>query len=216
MSLRRKYQQGVTLIEVLVATAIISGLGLAIYKLQLASLGNSQQVITRQLMTEYSDSLINQMYAHLNVVGSTDDKLYSLYLEPGHSGATLSDRNYYLDNNMNGYDDAPSVDPSKGCDSGCTDQAFAANLAMIWKFNVVHRTNLPSDDVHATICRDYAMKVPTFDNPNCDTPTGHNPIVLKIVWRTNTDKNEKSFLGNREDNYLMFRVPSRFDVKPIQ
>lgn len=216
MSLKVKHELGFSLIEVLAATAIVAGLGLAIYKLQLASLGNSQQIVTRQLMTQYSDSLINQMYTHLNVVGNGDDKLYSLYLEPGYSGATLNERNYYVDSNMNGYDSAPDHDPSELCNTGCSEKAFAANLALTWKYNVVHRTNLPSDDVHATICRDYAMKVPTFDNPNCDSPNGHNPLVLKIIWRTKMDNNEKNYLGNREDNYLMFRVPERFDVKPIQ
>ena len=57
---------GFSLIEVMVAVAIVSGLGMAIYKLQLVSLATSQQTITKQLMLQYADNLVNQMYCRCN------------------------------------------------------------------------------------------------------------------------------------------------------
>lgn len=198
--------KGFSIIEVLAATAIVAGLGGAIYKLQLTSLGSSQQIITRQLMIQYSDNLINQMNEHLNYVGYSANAFYSLSMEPGsYADSAHQLKNGYVEETYS----KPELDSTKLADCSirnCDDNQFAKYLINTWKKHLRLNTNLPEDNVAAIVCRDQVMAVPTMTNPNC---SNIGPLVLKVIWQPKNQSTETQGLGGRDDNYIVMRIAGR-------
>lgn len=202
--------KGFSLIEVLASVAIVSSLGLAIYKLQLTSLSNSQQIITKQLMLQYTDSLVNQMNTHLNFMGhSNEASMYNdkIYMEPGAYGNL---ENGYAEKNYN--EDETTEAPGNECASGCNDEKFAKYLLKSWKYKLKYQAKLPAANVHAIVCRDGRLNVPSMDNPNCDTsPNSIQPLAIKIVWVNGNESAAETFRKRTDtsDNYILLRVAGR-------
>ncbi len=190
---------GFSLIEVMVAVSIISGLGMAIYKLQLVSLSSSQQALTKQLMLQYADNLINQMYAHENFIVSSGN-YDGLGLMPGYS--SNSSNSAYVETSY-----SAAATPSTDCStSSCNDTNLASYILNTWKSNLATKANLPSSSIKAIVCRDSALGVPSMSSPNCDG--SGTQLALKIVWQPHNYDLESSALGSN-NNYVMLRVPGR-------
>jgi type IV pilus modification protein PilV len=190
---------GFSLIEVMVAVAIVSGLGMAIYKLQLVSLATSQQTITKQLMLQYADNLVNQMYAHENFIVATGSNT-GLGLMPGYS--STSSNSAYVETNY-----STAVTPTTDCSTtSCTDNQLASYLLNTWKTNLTTKSNLPSGNIKAIVCKDSALGVPSMSSPNCDG--NGTQLVIKIVWQPHNYDVESSALFSN-NNYVMLRVPGR-------
>ena len=192
---------GFSLIEVMVAVAIVSGLGMAIYKLQLVSLATSQQTITKQLMLQYADNLVNQMYAHENFVVATGGNT-GLGLMPGYSSTTSNSA--YIETSY-----VSAAVPTKDCSvaaDGCNDSELANYLLNTWKTNLTTKANLPSANIKAIVCKDSALGVPSMSSPNCNG--SGTQLVIKIVWQPHNYDVESSALVSN-NNYVMLRVPGR-------
>lgn len=190
---------GFSLVEVMVAVSIVSGLGMAIYKLQLVSLSSSQQTLTKQLMIQYADNLLNQMYAHENFIAGTGS-FTGLGLMPGYS--STSSNSAYVETSY-----SAAATPSVNCStSACNDSDFAKYILYTWKSNLSTKANLPSSNVKAIVCKDSALGIPSMSSPNCDG-TG-NQLALKIVWQPHNYDVESAALASN-NNYVMLRVPGR-------
>lgn len=190
---------GFSLIEVMVAVAIVSGLGMAIYKLQLVSLATSQQTITKQLMLQYADNLVNQMYAHENFIVASGSNI-GLGLMPGYSSS--SSNSAYVETNY-----STAVPPTTDCSTtSCTDNQLASYVLNTWKTNLTTKANLPSANIKAIVCKDSALGVPSMSSPNCNG--SGTQLVIKIVWQPHNYDVESSALLS-SNNYVMLRVPGR-------
>jgi Tfp pilus assembly protein PilV len=201
----KKKVQGFSLIEVATASTLALLLGSAIFELQLASLSNSQQLVTRQQMVQYSDELLSQMNAQVNFKGEKGkaNSLANLYLEAGYDDAKGDNR--YVD--IGRYTRAGTG--GRDCASDvCDDSNLAQYLLNKWKTNVMEHTNMPASNVRAIICRDYRMEIPTMKDPKCDDKPG-NPLALKIIWEDGNYDAESAKLAERNDNYLMYRIAGR-------
>lgn len=187
----KKLAKGFSLIEVMTAAAVVSGLGVAIYKLQLSALANSQQSVTKQVMLQYADELINTMYAHenfqdLNHINQMPGQVggQSAYAETTYSVASL------------GVNCSTNV---------CNDSDWAKYNLYLWKIKLQTKANLPAANVHGIVCQDSTLSVPSENSPNCD---GSGNLAIKIVWKSHLNNSvESSQLGNV--NYVMLRVPQR-------
>lgn len=200
----KKKVQGFSLIEVATAYTLAAVLGGAIFELQLVSLSNSQQLVTRQQMVQYSDELLSQMNAQVNFKGEKGkgNSLANLYLEAGYDDA-VGNNKYVEIGRYTSAGNKPNCQ-SKACD----DSELAQYLLNTWKTNVMEHTNIPSTNVRAIICRDYKMGIPTMANPKCDDKPG-NPLALKIIWEDGNYDAESAKLAGRNDNYLMYRIAGR-------
>ncbi len=184
-----KSQKGFSLIEVMTAAAVISGLGVAIYELQMSALATSQGSVTKQLVLQYSSDLIDNMFAQ-NTPSSTS----TLSLIPG---GILS---YYVETAY-----SVAVSPNKNCSLDiCSDSDWAKYNIYLWKNNLQTKTNIPATNVHAIICQDSKLSIPSATSPNCD---GSGNLVLKVFWTAHLDTAESLQLGT--SNYIMLRIPQR-------
>lgn len=190
---------GFSLIEVMVAVSIISGLGMAIYKLQLVSLSSSQQTLTKQLMVQYADNLLNQMYAHENFIVSSGN-YNGLGLMPGYSSSASNSA--YIETSYS----AASTPGTNCASSGCNENELANYILNTWKSNLSTKANLPSSNIKAIVCKDSALGIPSMSSPNCDG--SGTQLAIKIVWQPhNYDVESVALLSN--NNYVMLRVPGR-------
>jgi|GEM_PF-1776874 len=190
---------GFSLIEVMTSVAIVSSLGMAIYKLQLVSLATSQQTITKQLMLQYADNLVNQMYAHENSIVTAGDNT-SLGLMPGYS-STASNSAYVETSYLS------ATSPTADCSTTtCNDSQLASYVLNTWKTNLTTKSNVPIANIKAIVCKDSVLGVPSMSNPNCNG--SGTQLVIKIVWQPhNYDVESGVLLSN--NNYVMLRVPGR-------
>lgn len=197
--------KGFSIIEVLAATAIVAGLGGAIYKLQLTSLASSQQIITRQLMIQYSDNLINQMNEHLNFIGYSAGALYTLSMEPGaYSDALNQPKNGYVETVFTTY--AQDGTYANCSTRNCDDNQLAKYLINTWKKHLKLDTNLPENNVSGIVCRDQTMAVPSMTDPHC---SNSGPLVLKVIWQPKNQSTETTGLGGHDDNYIIMKIAGR-------
>lgn len=190
---------GFSLIEVMVAVSIISGLGMVIYKSQLLSLASSQQSLTKQLMLQYADNLLNQMYAHENFMVGTGSYA-GLGLMPGYSSSSSSSA--YIETSY-----SAAVTPSVDCSTWLCNDIELANYSLnTWKSDLATKANLPSSNVQAIVCKDSALGVPSMSGPNCDGVG--TQLAIKIVWQPHNYDVESGALASN-NNYVMLRVPGR-------
>jgi type IV pilus modification protein PilV len=200
-----KLNKGFSLIEVMVALAVVAGLGNALYRLQLSSTAIAHQVITRQLIAMYTDDLVSKMNAQVNFVSlqDKDDAMTSAYLEAGSYGIH---ENAYI----------PQVKKSRTCtEEMCTEAELSAYYNAEWEQEIKTNVHLGENgNFRATICRDSAMKAPFFDrndpdkyDPNCDNGE-FNPMIVKISWSDGNENDDTQKLL-RDDNYMLFRVAGR-------
>ena len=196
---------GFSIIEVMVAVAVVAGLGGALYRLQLSSLAVSQQIVTRQLVAMYTDDLVSKMNSQVNFVSLApkDNAMTSMYLEAGSYGVH---KNAYVDSNAGGAGDCHNT--------LCTEEQLSAMYLQEWKKNFSAGVHLQPANVRMTIWRDYKMGVPKFDrndyglyDPNCDGGE-FAPIVVKVSWLGNNEDSEFNKL-TRDDNYIIYRVAGR-------
>lgn len=201
-----KLNKGFSLIEVMVALAVVAGLGSALYRLQFTSINTAQQIITRQLMAMYTDDLVSKMNAQVNFVSlqDKDDAMTSTYLEAGSYG---KHENAYIS----------KVSDNLDCEKNmCTEAQLSAFYIGQWKHEIQTNVHLDDRNFRTEICRDSAMQAPFFDRnspapdnykPNCDNGE-YNPVVVKVSWSDNNEDVETKKL-ERDDNYLIFRVAGR-------
>ncbi len=187
-----KYR-GFSILEVMIAVAIIASLGAGIYRLQLSALASSQQTLVKQMMTQAASSMVNQMVSHLNYVAATSNSVIAGYDTTDSYNASRYKETAYADH---------SNIPATNCQTGnCTDQQYANWALYQWKQSLANM-NLPVSNVSAIVCADSAMGIPTTTSPNCS----NGSLVIKIVW-TAHNMDAESALGN--NNYVMLKVPQR-------
>jgi prepilin-type N-terminal cleavage/methylation domain-containing protein len=188
-----KYR-GFSILEVMIAVAVIASLGAGIYRLQLSALATSQQTLVKQMMTQTASSMVNQMVSHLNYTAATA----SNSVIAGYDAANCSNASCYKEAAY--VDDVPVASPD--CQAAnCTDKEYAKWTLYKWKQSLANM-NLPVSNVSAIVCADSAMGVPTTTSPNCSSGS----LVVKIVW-TAHNMDAESGLGN--NNYVMLKVPQR-------
>ena len=189
-----KYR-GFSILEVMIAVAIMASLGLGIYRLQLSALATSQQTLVKQMMTQAASSMVNQMVSHLNYTAATA------------SNSVIAGYDTTDSYNASRYKETAYADHSNihatNCQTGnCTDQQYANWALYQWKQSLANM-NLPVSNVSAIVCTDSAMGIPTTTSPNCSTGS----LVVKIVWTAHNLDAESTILGN--NNYVMLKVPQR-------
>ena len=189
-----KYR-GFSILEVMIAVAIMASLGLGIYRLQLTALSTSQQTLVKQMMTQAASSMVNQMVGHLNYTAATaSNSVIAGYDATNCSSASCYKEAAYID-------DVPAASPD--CQAaGCTDKEYAKWTLYKWKQGLANM-NLPVSNVSAIVCADDAMGIPTTSSPNCS----NGSLVVKIVWTAHNMDAESAILGN--NNYVMLKVPQR-------
>lgn len=189
-----KYR-GFSILEVMIAVAIMASLGLGIYRLQLSALATSQQTLVKQMMTQAASSMVNQMVSHLNYTAATaSNSVIAGYDTTDSYNASRYKETAYADH---------SNIPATNCQTGnCTDQQYANWALYQWKQSLANM-NLPVSNVSAIVCADGAMGIPTTTSPNCS----NGSLVVKIVWTAHNLDAESTILGN--NNYVMLKVPQR-------
>lgn len=190
-----KYR-GFSILEVMIAVAVIASLGAGIYRLQLSALATSQQTLVKQMMTQTASSMVNQMVSHLNYTAATA----SNSVIAGYDSASCSAASCYKEANYN--DDKTSSGLTNCQSNDCNDQQYAKWILYQWKQSLANM-NLPVSNIYAIVCADSAMGVPTTTSPNCS----NGSLVVKIVWTTHNMDAESAILGN--NNYVMLKVPQR-------
>lgn len=196
----KKKQNGFSLLEVSIAVAIAASVGGAIYQLQLISLNNSKKLVIRQLVSEYSDDLLSKMIVQMNFKSKNGNASSNRYFEAGTYG---DGKNSYVTSTYTTYTN------TKDCkSSGCDDNEMGWYLLNKWKQNVISKSGLPEANIRVIICRDYKLGIPTMDSPNCDN-LPNNPLALKVVWKQSELTLENSKLADRNDNYLIYRIPGK-------
>ena len=193
-----KYR-GFSILEVMIAVAVMASLGLGIYRLQLSALATSQQTLVKQMMTQAASSMVNQMVSHLNYTAATaSNSVIAGYDTTDSYNASRYKETAYSDHTTND----PLSASFKNCQSNdCTDKEYANWVLYQWKQSLANM-NLPVSNVSAIVCTDSAMGIPTTTSPNCSTGS----LVVKIVW-TAHNLDAESALGN--NNYVMLKVPQR-------
>lgn len=187
MILVRK-KSGFSILEIMVSVLMLASLGLGLYRLQLVSLITSQQIITKQLMAQMASNLANQIYSHLNYTNTNNINRNGFYYA----------ENAYSDHTtLNGLTDCSNtLDP-------CDDIKYAAYALYQWKQSLKD-TSIPKENLHAIVCLDNSMAIPTLVSPNCN---GAPNLVIKIVWHPHYIDSESSLLF--ADNYIMINVAAR-------
>ena len=184
-------RRGFSILEIMVAVAVLSSLGLGIYRLQLAGLSSGQQSLIRQLATKSASNLANQIYANLVYASNTTiARSPSTFAENSSTAYTLH-----------------LTTPSPNCSTNsnaCTQSENINALISTWKMNLSGLLDLPSANIFAAVCLDGAMGVPTVSTPNC---SGSGALVIKIAWVAHNNMGESAILG--ENNYVMLKVPQR-------
>lgn len=177
--------KGFSVLEVMIAVAVVAALGLGIYRLQLAGIATTQQALTRQLAYKAADNLANQIYSTLIYLNNTTvDRSSESFVE-----TTYTAHSSYTTN----------------CSTtSCSASQFAAYAISNWKNSLASNVNLPSGSVFAIICKDSVMAIPTTASGNCNNA---GDLMIKIVWQTHNQDAESAILGN--NNFIMFRVPQR-------
>lgn len=184
-------KSGFSILEVMVAVAIISSLGLGIYKLQLGQLAALQQLLSRQLMLQSASNLANQIYTHLTYcapnsisrISSCSSTRSSDYVETS-----------YTENISLGIDCALT---------SCSDAEYAAYTLYQWK-TTFNNMNLPLGTIVGIVCRDSSFTIPTLSASGCN---GSGGLVIKLVWQSHIESVEQTVLG--ENNYIMLPVAQR-------
>ena len=190
-----KYR-GFSILEVMIAVAVIASLGLGIYRLQLTALSTSQQTLVKQMMTQSASSMVNQMVSHLNYTAATA----SNSVIAGYDGASCSAASCYKETSYVAHTSSASLTNCQNND--CTNLQYAEWTLYQWKQGLANM-NLPVSNVSAIVCADDAMGIPTTNSPNC----GSGNLVVKIVWTAHNTDAESAILGN--NNYVMLKVPQR-------
>lgn len=175
-----RYQQGFSLLEVIIAMSIAALLSSAVLKLQLISLENSRQAIIRQHVISHADSFINQ-----------------LKILPSHDINNLAEMTYILHSNQ-------YVKCAKAL---CNTQEFSKYLLDNFKQNLDDGTVLSKDKIKSIICHDSSFATPTLDLPNCDGYLD-SPLVLKVIWKVLDGENSSQF-STLKDNHIILRVSNR-------
>ncbi|RTL10733.1 MAG: prepilin-type N-terminal cleavage/methylation domain-containing protein [Neisseriaceae bacterium] len=188
-----KYR-GFSILEVMIAMAIMASLGLGVYRLQLSALAASQQTLVKQMMTQAANSMVNQMISHLNYTAATGSNRVIV----GYDSASCSAASCYIESNF--ASDTASGTNCQGSD--CTNQQYAKWTLYQWKQSLANM-NLPVSNISAIVCADSAMGIPTASSPNCS----NGSLVVKIVWTAHNMDAESAILGN--NNYVMLKVPQR-------
>ena len=150
---------GFLLLENLVALGLLASLGLALYRLQLAELFATQQLLNQQYLAQAANSMVNQIYADVNYPSAElISRSATDYIETSYSDHTLT--------------------PLHECSRGnlCSASQYAAFALYQWK-QLIH-ARYPNS-VFAIVCRDSSFRVPTLHNPNCNS---HGGLVIKIIW----------------------------------
>lgn len=189
-----KYR-GFSILEVMIAVAIMASLGLGVYRLQLSALATSQQTLVKQMMTQAASSMVNQMVSHLNYTAATGNNS----VVAGYDSASCNAASCYKETN---YNDDKTINGLTNCQgSDCTNQQYAKWTLYQWKQSLANM-NLPVNNISAIVCADSAMGIPTTSSPNCS----NGSLVVKIVWIAH-NMDAESILGN--NNYVMLKVPQR-------
>jgi len=182
---------GFSILEVMIAIAVISSLGLGIYRLQLSQLSATQQALARQLAMQSASNLANQMYAHLN---------YSP------NSISRTNVNAYMDSSSSVNITLPNG--SNNCNTNnCNDSTYVAWVLANWRLNLKNSMNLPSGNVCAQVCTD--STVPTITNGSCSMGCSGNSnrTYIKIVWQSHLESAEVTSLGL--NNYIVLPVSQR-------
>lgn len=180
--------EGFSILEIMVAVAVIAALGLGIYRMQLSALAAAQQGIARQQAMRSADNLLNQL-SSITLYQNTTNVARSLPFTE-----TL-----YIDNN------SVNVDCSvQSTTSACNTSQMEQYFLFRWKSQLANTMNLPANNVKAILCADSSLSAPTLTTPNCN---GSGNPVIKIVWQSHTQDIESSLLG--ASSYIMLQVPVR-------
>ncbi len=145
---------GFSLVEVMLAVAIFTSLGLALYLLQITLSMSLQQILVRQDLIPSVINLAQQLSA----------------MDPATAETA------YNDNTL-----APTVDCARAMESGaCSKEDYIKYSIFNWKHKLA-QSSVP--EVKAIVCFDdeeYASKVPTANSAACSS-SGMN-LVIKLVW----------------------------------
>jgi len=182
---------GFSILEVMIAIAVISSLGLGIYRLQLSQLSATQQALTRQLAMQSASNLANQIYAHLNYCNN---------------GSTSRISSCLNNTNSNYTETAYTDDTSMGtnCNSNnCTEAQYADYVLFRWK-STFTSMNLPAGNILGVVCRDNSLTIPTMSATGCN---GNGGLVIKMVWQSHLESAEATNLGS--NNFIILPVPQR-------
>jgi|LauGreDrversion4_2_1035121.scaffolds.fasta_scaffold102071_3 prepilin-type N-terminal cleavage/methylation domain-containing protein len=189
-----KYR-GFSILEVMIAVAIMGSLGSGIYRLQLSALSTSQQTLVKQMMTQAASSILNQMVGHLNYTAVASNSVI-----PAYDAAGCANASCYIETSYSDHNDSAVLTNCQNND--CTNQQYAQWALYQWKQSLANM-NLPVSSISAIVCADSAMGIPTANSPNCSSGS----LVVKIVWIAHNRDSESAILGN--NNYVMLKVPQR-------
>lgn len=177
--------KGFSILEIMIAVAILAALGLGIYRMQLSALAAAQQGLARQQAVRAASNLINQLTA-ANLVYQN---------------------NTAVTRNLTKAEAAYSDDTTLSTDcraQQCTTDQIVSYLLYSWKSQLAPAMSLPAGNIRAILCQDGDFGIPTLTNPNC---SGNGGYVVKIVWQSHLQDAESALLG--AVSYVMLKVPSR-------
>ncbi len=179
--------KGFSILEIMIAVAILAALGLGIYRMQLSALAAAQQGLARQQAVRAASNLINQLTA----------------------ANLIYQNNTAITRNLTKAETAYGDDTTLGVDCGalvqvCTTDQIVSYLLYSWKSQLAPAMSLPAGNIKAILCQDGSFGVPTLTNPNC---SGNGSYVVKIAWQSHLQDAESALLGTA--SYVMLKVPSR-------
>lgn len=184
-------RNGFSILEVMIAVAVIGALGAGIYRLQLADLSATQQITVKQLMMQSATSLASQIYTNLNYCATNNTMRVSGCTAT--SGANNYTETAYTDNNSIGIDCSAN---------SCSDSQFAQFLLYQWKSGF---GNMPVSNVKGIVCRDTSMTIPTAtNNGGCN---GSGGLVIKMVWQSHIEAAESAAIG--DNNFILLPLANR-------
>ncbi len=179
--------KGFSILEIMIAVAILAALGLGIYRMQLSALAAAQQGLARQQAVRAASNLINQLTAANLIYQNNTTVTRSL---------TKAEAAYGDDTTL-GLDCSALV-------KVCTTDEIVSYLLYNWKSQLAPAMSLPAGNIRAILCQDNGFGVPTLTNPNC---SGNGNYVVKIAWQSHLQDAESALLGTA--SYVMLKVPSR-------
>ena len=175
---------GFAILEVILAVGLISSLGLAIYRLQLAEAIATQQLLRQQFMSQAANTMANQIYADLNYSAANSLSRVALaYAESSYAEHTTLPRADCRNENT------------------CSSSQYAALILAHWKQSLSQRA---MGNIYALVCQDDSLTTPTISHANC---SGQGGLVVKIVWQSNPYAPDA--LSSTQSSYVMLPVPQR-------
>jgi prepilin-type N-terminal cleavage/methylation domain-containing protein len=184
---------GFSILEVMVAVMVVASLGLGIYRLQLAELNASRELLVREQMMHQAMLISNQILSHLNATGNT-----TLNKVGGYNSTLCTTGSCYAETNYSDH----SLLYLKNCSLlTCNDSEFADYLLYNWKQGFKN-INMPSGNILGVVCLDTTGAPPTLASPNC---SGSGKLMVKLIWQAHALDQESQLIGKA--NYLVLRIP---------